>query len=194
MSEDFAFEASYSDDQMAHGVPAATPWDVGEAQTFLKQLVAHGAIKGQVLAPGSGPGHNEIFLASHGFSVTGIDGSTSAVERAKANAESAGANVDFRVGDATTLDGFDAVFDTVIDSAFFHALTLDEDAQVRYLESLHRVTRPDARLYMCEFGMATSTAWSAPWLCPRTPTDDCSQPPAGTSPTWGRQRTQSRSR
>jgi SAM-dependent methyltransferase len=152
VSDQLDFEKLYGDDKVAHGVPAATPWDIGEAQPFVKQLVAHDVIRGEVLDPGTGPGHNAVYLASRGFSVTGVDGSASAIERAKANAQYAGVSVDFRVGDATTLDGFDAAFDTVVDSAFFHALALDDGAQLRYLRSLHRATRPRAGLYMFEFG------------------------------------------
>jgi SAM-dependent methyltransferase len=146
------FEVLYGDDKVAHGVPAATPWDMGEAQPFVKQLVAHGVIRDEVLNPGTGPGHNSIYLASQGLSATGVDGSASAIERAKANARAAGVSPKFQVGDATMLDGFDAAFDTVVDSAFFHALALDEGAQARYLRSLHRATRPEARLYTFEFG------------------------------------------
>lgn len=152
MSDDLDFDKLYGDDKIAHGVPAATPWDIGEAQPFVKQLVALGVIRGDVLDPGTGPGHNSIYLASQGYSATGIDGSASAIERAKASAQAAGVSPTFQVGDATTLEGFDAAFDTVIDSAFFHTLFLDEAAQTRYLTSLHRATRPGARLYMYEFG------------------------------------------
>ncbi|WP_457214079.1 class I SAM-dependent methyltransferase [Mycobacteroides abscessus] len=152
MSDQLDFEKLYGDDKVAHGVPEATPWDIGGAQPFVQQLVALDVIRGDVLDPGTGPGHNSIYLASHGYSATGIDGSASAIERAKANAEAAGVSPTFLVGDATTLDGFDAAFDTVIDSAFFHTLFGDQDAQVRYLDSLHRATRPGARLYMYEFG------------------------------------------
>lgn len=147
------FEKLYGDDAVAHGVPQATPWDIGQAQPFVKQLVALGAIRGEVLDPGTGPGHNSIYLASQGFSVTGVDGSASAIDRARASAQAAGVSPTFRVGDATTLEGLDATFDTVLDSAFFHALMFGEqDAQIRYLQSLHRVTRPGARLFMYEFG------------------------------------------
>ncbi|VBA34820.1 hypothetical protein LAUMK13_00586 [Mycobacterium innocens] len=50
--------------------------------------------------------------------MTGIDGSPSAIERARRNAERAGVTVDFQVADATRLDGFEGRFDTVVDSAF----------------------------------------------------------------------------
>lgn len=152
MSDRPDYEQLYGDDALAHGVPAATPWDIGDAQPFVKQLVSLGAIRGDVLDPGSGPGHNSIYLASQGFSVTGVDGSASAIERAQASAHAAGVAPTFLVGDATTLDGFDGAFDTVIDSAFFHTLLGDDEAQLRYFNSLHRAARPGARLFMYEFG------------------------------------------
>lgn len=152
MSDQLDFEKLYADEKVAHGVPEATPWDMGEAQPFVKQLAALGVIRGNVLDPGTGPGHNSIYLASEGYSVTGVDGSAKAIERARANALAAGVSPTFGVADATMLDGYDAAFDTVIDSAFFHTLLADRDAQVRYLNSLHRATRPGARLYMYEFG------------------------------------------
>ncbi|WP_321182591.1 class I SAM-dependent methyltransferase [Mycobacterium innocens] len=71
-----------------------------------------------MLDPGTGPGYHAIHCASQGFSVTGIDGSPSAIERARRNAERAGVTVDFQVADATRLDGFEGRFDTVVDSAF----------------------------------------------------------------------------
>ncbi|WP_457214077.1 class I SAM-dependent methyltransferase [Mycobacteroides abscessus] len=152
MSEQIDYEKMYSDEKLEHGAPAATPWDVGVPQPFVTQLAALGVIRGEVLDVGTGPGHNSIYLASQGHSVTGIDGAASAIERAKINARAAGETPTFHVGDGTTLDGFTDAFDTVIDSAFFHMLADDEEAQKRYLSSLHRATRPKARLYMLEMG------------------------------------------
>jgi SAM-dependent methyltransferase len=69
------FEEMYRDERTSHGLPAATPWDVGGPQPVVQQLVAVGAIKGEVLDPGTGPGHHAIYYASKGYSATGIDGS-----------------------------------------------------------------------------------------------------------------------
>jgi SAM-dependent methyltransferase len=113
--------------------------------------VAYGAIRGEVLDPGTGPGYHAIHYASHGYSTTGIDGSRTAIERAKRNAERAGAQVDFQLADATKLDGFEGRFDTVVDSAFYHVFMDDEATQTRYAQALHRATKPGARLYMLEF-------------------------------------------
>jgi SAM-dependent methyltransferase len=146
------FDHMYRSDEGSHGLPAATPWDIGAPQPVIEKLVAYGAVRGDVLDPGTGPGHHAIYYASEGFSVTGIDGSAAAIDRAKTNAASAGVAVNFVVGDATKLEGYDAVFDTVVDSAFYHVFADDTQTQSRYLEALHRATRPKARLYMFEFG------------------------------------------
>ena len=55
--------------------------------------------------PGTGPGYHAIYYASQGYSTTGIDGSPTAIEQAKRNAERAGVQVNFQVADATVLDG-----------------------------------------------------------------------------------------
>src|ERR1700740_3702576 len=104
------FEEMYRDDRMQHGLPAAPPWDIGGPQPGVQQLVALGAIKGEVLDPGTGPGHHAIFYASKGYSATGIDGSAGAVQRARENARKAGGSVDFQLADATKLDGLDNHF------------------------------------------------------------------------------------
>lgn len=142
------FEQIYRTDLIAKGLPAATPWDIGGPQPAVRRLVALGAIRGAVLDPGTGPGHHAIHFAENGCTATGVDVSETAIERARANARAAGVPVDFRVGDAKTLDGFTDCFDTVVDTAFYN--TFGGAAQHDYLRALHRATRPGARLFMIE--------------------------------------------
>ncbi|BDB43353.1 MULTISPECIES: class I SAM-dependent methyltransferase [Mycobacterium] len=146
------FEESYRNEQVVRGLPAATPWDIGGPQPVVQQLVALGAVTGEVLDPGTGPGHHAIYYASQGLSATGIDGSPTAIERARQNAAKAGVSVDFRVADATKLDGFDGRSDTVVDCAFYHTFSTAPELQRSYARALHRATKPGARLYMFEFG------------------------------------------
>jgi len=146
------FEEVYRDDQVSHGLPAATPWDIGGPQPVVQRLVALGAIKGEVLDPGTGPGHHAIYYASKGYSATGVDGSAGAIERARENARKAGVSVNFELADATKLDGLDNRFDTVVDCAFYHTFSTDSDLQKSYVQALRRATKPGARLYMFEFG------------------------------------------
>src|SRR5882757_460919 len=146
------FEEMYRDGRTAHGLPAATPWDIGGPQPVVQQLVALGAIKGEVLDPGTGPGHHAIHYASKGLSATGVDASPAAIERARQNAQAAGVSVDFQVADATKLAGLDDRFDTVVDCAFYHVFSGEPELQKSYAQALHRATKPGARLYMFEFG------------------------------------------
>jgi SAM-dependent methyltransferase len=146
------FEQMYRDERLSHGLPAATPWDIGGPQPVVQQLVALGAIKGEVLDPGTGPGHHAIYYATKGYSSTGIDGSATAIERARANAQKAGVSVNFELADATKLDGLENRFDTVVDCAFYHTFSTEPELQRSYAQALHRATKPGARLYMFEFG------------------------------------------
>lgn len=153
------FDELYRDSRRVDGASLSTPWDIGTPQPVIEQLVAYGALRGEVLDPGTGPGHHAIYYAQHGYSVTGIDVSEGAIERARGNAERAGAAVDFRVADATRLDGLAGRFDTVVDCAFYHVFADDEPLQRAYLQALHRATRPGARLFMFEFGVHNINGW-----------------------------------
>ncbi|MBW0018392.1 MAG: class I SAM-dependent methyltransferase [Mycobacterium sp.] len=146
------FEEMYRDERLSHGLPAATPWDIGGPQPVVQQLVALGAIKGAVLDPGTGPGHHAIYYASKGYAATGIDGSQTALERARENARKAGVSVNFQLADATKLEGLDGRFDTVVDCAFYHTFSTEPELQKSYVQALRRATKPGARLYMFEFG------------------------------------------
>src|ERR1700739_3147286 len=50
------FEEMYRDERMQHGLPTATPWDIGGPQPVVHQLGAVGAIKRGGREPGPGPG------------------------------------------------------------------------------------------------------------------------------------------
>ena len=88
-------------------------------------------------------------IRARGYSVTALDGSAAAIERARQRAVEAGATVTFAVADATRLSGYDGRFDTVIDSALLHCL----DAQSRdaYAAGVHRATRRGARWFLYTF-------------------------------------------
>ena len=149
-------DATYLDEAYqeppAGGSSATTPWDIGGPQPVVEQLVAHGAVRGEVPDPGTGAGHHAIHYAAQGCSATGIDISPTAIQRATRNAERAGVRVSFQVADATNLDGLQDRFDTVVHCAFDHAFQGDEERQTRYLQALHGATKPGARLFMFEFG------------------------------------------
>src|SRR5258708_10607293 len=95
------FEEMYRDGRTAHGLPAATPWDIGGPQPVVQQLVALGAIKGEVLDPGTGPGHHAIHYASKGLSATRVRASAAAIDAARQDAPEAGGSVAFQAAHLT---------------------------------------------------------------------------------------------
>ncbi len=69
----------------------------------------------RILEVGCGAGSNMWFAAREGFSVSGLDGSASAIEFIKTRFKQDGLEGDFRVGDFTKLPFPENSFDLVID-------------------------------------------------------------------------------
>jgi len=137
------------------------PWDIGRPQPVLVKVVDDGQVSGEVLDIGCGLGDNSIFLASRGLPVTGVDGSPTALEKARSRAAAKGVDVDFQLGDATKLEGLENRFDTVIDSALYHCLT--EEDRHTYMDALHRATKPGARLHLFCFSEKVPEAFPGPF-------------------------------
>ncbi|WP_327261116.1 methyltransferase domain-containing protein [Streptomyces sp. NBC_01232] len=153
----YDFERMYAGDADA---PPVQPWDIGRPQPALVAVQEAGLITGDVLDVGCGLGDNAAFLASKGHRVTAVDVAETAVEVARRRAAARGVQVEFVIGDATRLSGLAARFDTVVDSACFHALA--EDERLRYLEVLHDACRPGARLHMFCFAEELEAPFPGP--------------------------------
>ncbi len=134
------FEKAY------HGTP---PWDIGRAQREFVQLEESGDIHGSVLDVGCGKGDNALYLAERGHKVWGVDSVKSVIEIARAKAEARGIAAIFSIQDSLHLASIGRLFDTVIDSGFFH--TLSDQARPVYVGNLHSVIRPEGSYFMLAF-------------------------------------------
>jgi cyclopropane fatty-acyl-phospholipid synthase-like methyltransferase len=132
-----------------------TPWDAVHPQELTEIMEGSDALPpGRALDVGSGKGAKAIYMATHGWKVTGVDNVPRAVAQARKRAEAARSPVDFRLGDVTRLPdlGLEPGFDLVIDFGCFHGLkAAQRDAYARGVTAL---AAPSARLLMMAFGKA----------------------------------------
>jgi SAM-dependent methyltransferase len=91
------------------------PYDVGPREELVR-LVESGRVKPcRAIDLGSGSASNVIYLAQHGFDVTGVDFSPAAIEMGRARAREAGVEVTFIEDDLTNLQYVDDTFDLLVD-------------------------------------------------------------------------------
>lgn len=118
------------------------------AKTTLKDLKRHALMAhrligqipehGRVLEIAPGPGYFCIELAKLGsFDITGLDISRSFVAIARENAERAGLQIDFRVGNASAMPFEDGTFDFTFCQAAFKNFT----EPVKAITEMHRVLK-----------------------------------------------------
>jgi len=137
------------------------PWDVGRPQPAFVELVRAGELNsGSVLDVGCGTGENALYLAENGFSVTGVDLTSLAIAAASAKAKERNLKVDFRVGNALSLDFEDGILSNVIDSGLFH--TFPDNERLVYAKEMARVLSPRGKYFMLCFSDKEPTNWGGP--------------------------------
>jgi SAM-dependent methyltransferase len=130
---------------------AAAAWSAGAFEEVAESITdVHEALV-QALGPRSGDrwldvacgaGNVAALAAAAGARVTGIDISPRLIDVARARAEAGGYDIDYRVGDAESLDVADDSFD-VVSSSFGMIFAPDHTAVAR---ELSRVLTPSGRL------------------------------------------------
>src|SRR5699024_2887375 len=76
------FDAVYRGESPIENM-TSPPWDIGEPQPAMTALVRAGRVHGPVLDAGCGTGDTSLYLAECGFTVTGVDGSPTAIAAAR---------------------------------------------------------------------------------------------------------------
>jgi SAM-dependent methyltransferase len=147
MREAMGWESAYRGEGDFEGPP---PWNIGEPQPELAALIRAGKVRSDVLDVGCGYAELSLTLAADGYTVHGIDLAPTAIAAATRSAADRGLrSVTFQQEDVTTIAGFDGRFNTVLDSALFHTLPVDQCDD--YLRSVSNAAAPGAGYYILVF-------------------------------------------
>jgi cyclopropane fatty-acyl-phospholipid synthase-like methyltransferase len=119
-------------------------WDDGQIPPQVAQLVSSTGHTGNIIDLGCGTGTHSIYLAQQGFTVTGIDVSKTAIQRAKEKASRAGLKPEFIVHDVTNLDFLRGPFDIAVDVGCLHGLSAA--GKQRYASELTRLMQAEGTL------------------------------------------------
>jgi SAM-dependent methyltransferase len=128
-----------------------TPWDGHAHAAGLRELI-EGTADTPALPPGTaldvgcGTGDSSIYLAQHGWQVTGVDFVPKALDKARAKARAAGVPVDFVQADVTHLSqaGITGGFQLIMDNGCLHGMS-DGDRDL-YVQEMTAAATPGARL------------------------------------------------
>ena len=161
------WDGAYRQQGIFEGPP---PWNIGEPQPEIAELISQGKFRSDVLDAGCGFAEASLALAAAGYTVVGIDLTPTAIAAAtKAAAERGLDNATFAQADITSLGGYDDRFATILDSTLFHSLPVE--ARDDYLRSVHRAAAPGATYYILVFAVGAFPA-DLPYPGPNCVTED----------------------
>jgi SAM-dependent methyltransferase len=125
-----------------HYASGQLPWDTGDPDPHLVELVEQGVIlPGPTLEVGCGTGTNALWLSARGFEVYGVDVAPLAIEKAEAKRCAAGTSARFSVLDFLREDLAFGPFDFVFDRGVFHVFDAVEE-RARFAERVAAVLSP----------------------------------------------------
>lgn len=120
-----------------------TPWDKDAAAPPLAEWLAAHEIRGRVLVPGCGSGHDVRALAATGAEVIGLDLSPTAIDRANARPRIGAER--YRVENLFALSGeLVGAFDWVVEHTCFCAIAPAHRAA--YVAAVHGALKPGGHL------------------------------------------------
>jgi SAM-dependent methyltransferase len=128
-------------------------WDTGISPPELVALVEgeHALTPGKALDLGCGTGTNCVYLAQHGWDVSGVDFTARALEKASEKAARAGVIVKFYRGDVTRLGELPlrGPFDLLFDLGCFHSLT--PQGRAAYAQGVAALSKPGTVFLLYSF-------------------------------------------
>jgi ubiquinone/menaquinone biosynthesis C-methylase UbiE len=139
MSTKKAYKGVAMEGPIATWYSRTTLKDINRHKLMAGKLVEKIPAGGRVLEIAPGPGYFCIELAKLGnFQITGLDISKSFVEIARKNAQAAGLQINFRLGNASDLPFENATFDFTLCQAAFKNFS----QPVKAIAEMYRVLRP----------------------------------------------------
>src|SRR5215469_18354398 len=135
-------------------------WERSQPPTDLVELVEgpDPLSPGRALDLGCGTGTDSVYLAQHGWDVTGVDMAPEALAAARRRAAAAGVSPRYVRGDATRLPelGIGGDYGLLVDFGCYH--TLPDDQREPYVESVSGVAAPGATMLLFGFGRPPALA------------------------------------
>jgi SAM-dependent methyltransferase len=118
-----------------------SPWDTGHPSSELMRVVAQESIQPcRAIDLGCGTGASAVWLAQHGFDVTGVDISPLALDRARERAAAAGVQVRFLAADLLQpRDDLGGPYDFFFDRGCYHVVRRVSAAN--YVQTLLNISR-----------------------------------------------------
>jgi SAM-dependent methyltransferase len=130
-----------------------TPWDTGDIPAELTALVegTDRLAPGRALDIGCGTGTQGVYLAEHGWDVTGVDVLDKPLDRARDRSAAAKVAVRWIKGDVTMLGalGLEPGFALLFDRGCYHGL--NDGERVAYVRGVTALAAPGATLLMMSF-------------------------------------------
>ncbi len=121
-------------------------WDIGRPAHELQRAVNKGLIRPcRLVDLCCGSGTDAVFLARHGFHVTGIDIAPTALSLAQQKAREAGVSVQWLLADILALPKLKP-FDVIYDRGCYHVVR--DQGLAAYLETVRRLSHPGTQLLL----------------------------------------------
>jgi SAM-dependent methyltransferase len=122
----------------------------------LAELVESGRVPAcQAIDLGCGTGGNAVFLAQHGFEVTGVDFASTGIAKARRRAKAAGVRVEFVVDDLTDLQKVKSTFGFLLDNGTLDSL--HPKYRHLYVRNILPLTHPGSLFFL------SGWEWSQRW-------------------------------
>jgi cyclopropane fatty-acyl-phospholipid synthase-like methyltransferase len=130
-----------------------SPWDVGPPKPELVALIEgeSALTPGRAVDLGCGAGTKSVYLAEHGWRVTGVDISPEAIRQAEEKAKERGLDIDFIRCDLADIPDstIGERFDLLLDIGCCHSLRTE--VKGRYAANVATLAAPGATLFMFAF-------------------------------------------